>query len=186
MDDSARTRLTDDDRFDLRIAATGSQRRNRPVMRIVLSGVIFVIAALIWIVAQSGLSSAKGDLQEARARTTEIAEVLGELDRLQSTESQVNLGPDDRATLKIQDAFKRAGLTIDLPTAQSPTGSGQWRYRTYAISKVETHEIDLLVRALGNSLGAVDGLTIDVLELTAHENKGWEMKVTFMRPEVSS
>jgi len=186
MDQATPTRLGDDDRFDLRVAATSPERRNRPMARIVLSGVVFVVAGFVWIGAQAGLGGARGELRNAQNTTVAMAEMLNRLESLESTESQINIGPDERATLKIQQAFQQAGLRIDLPSTPAPTGSGQWRYRSYIVNKVEAPDIAKLVSALENALRQVDGLAIDLLELIAKENTGWEMKVTFIRPEVAS
>lgn len=185
--DTQRTALTDDDRFDLQYAASASERRNQPRVLVLGAAVLLALSLLSVLFGRGALNSAQANIAREQAREFEITRLIAQLEASDEQSHTQIYEHDDRAKLDIQRATESAGLTNVTKEPRfelDARGDGVQRikYIYDSTNSLRAPLIETLLRAVQASLDAVPGLEVMSIKLTPSK-KEWSMNITYTRME---
>lgn len=176
-----------DGRFELAMAASGNERRNRPTLLVVLS-VIAVVAAMggaVW--GMNARAKARADLVRAlsaQARTERMAQEWGQLETQEKESPDANIGrPIPDLLSQMEGLATRAGIKDKpKPPRQSPQTRNGITVTEYYYSEVKDPSLKALLEWLRLAGTQIPGMEVYGLDLRP-DPTNWYMNVTFRRWE---
>jgi hypothetical protein len=192
METGDRTRLTEDERFEIRMVSIARLRRNRPMWVCVLAGLVLATSLVVLLWAYMSYAGTKRALYEAKVAQAGIEVKIEEL-RAIDRQQQEGLGaahdPYPSFASDMQGLAQRHGIqSPPIPeAAQNPIERNGIREQRYTMRNVQSNRAESLVGFLDAALKMVPGLGIRELQLApryrGEEPAGWTMTVTFSRLE---
>jgi hypothetical protein len=190
-----RTRLNEDDRYDLAQRAAMAVRAARPTGPLVIGGLALVVSviALLWVSAQRGQALQR--LAAEQRRMEEIVSIEQSFATVKTLQSRGASG----VNTPLPDLYTRieqAALSVGLDKPSIPTDSAVPqngvinRLLTYT---VRTAELDKVLRWIELAMERVPGLEVNDIELTIDQIQRnqqqagqWTVKVVLARWERES
>jgi hypothetical protein len=172
-------------RTELGIAASSSERRNRPRILVILAGLAFVGACIYSVIQFQARAEAFGKLKEQRERRDQITRLADEIDNLRKKESARGLVPDARVAPKLEMLatgvnFKLSGPVSDSEAARTGT-MVQKKYSARAANQDPAAMLNFLQASQG---GDTPGLEISRLSIRPQGPEGsYTVDIDFTRWE---
>lgn len=192
METADRTRLTADERFEIRMVSMARLRRNRPLWVCVLAGLVLAASLVVLLWSYLSYVGSKRSLYQAKLQQAGIEAKIEEL-RSIDREQQEGLGvahdPYPSFASDMQSLAQRHGIqSPPIPeTAPNPVERNEIREQRYTMRNVQASRAESLIGFLDAAMEMVPGLGIRELQLTPNyrgeEPAGWSMVVTFSRLE---
>ena len=119
--------IADSRRLELTMAASSTERTNRPKFLLVLAGVVLIGALIYALTGVSARLSASQRIEEANSSTRRVMSLVERVKATTASPLEANLAPDPRLGAKLEQAASAIGLTLvgDISTVvTSSAGSG--------------------------------------------------------------
>ncbi len=184
-----RTRLGEEARFELTMAATARERANRPVSMLVLAGAVLAAAAVFAAYAVASRASSRAQLRRGLSDQVEVEARVGEWKKLAEAETANAQGgaagkPGDFRVSKMEELATRAGMKArpNAPSTRDDKSRAGIVVFTHVYTEVRDPSLSSLVEWVRSACAEIGGL--EVMSLTVRpEPAGWKMDVTFRRWE---
>ena len=116
--DTQRTALTDDDRFDLQYAASASERRNQPRVLVLGAAALLALSLLSVLFGRGALNSAQANIAREQARESGITRLIAQLEASDEESHTQIYDHDARAETDSKQATKDPGVTREAKKAR--------------------------------------------------------------------
>jgi hypothetical protein len=179
--------MNDDTRFEMAMAAAGRERRNRPVVLVVLAaGALLLsgVAALAGLVSRAAATGEYQDQLDTASRTDALLMQFKQLQQSALTgEERSAHEPIPLIITRMGDAAVRAGLTQPIPQGESATERAGVTIKEYRYTGIRADSLKPLLEWVRLAVEDVPGLELYQIPSLNPEPNGWTMSVTFRRWE---
>jgi hypothetical protein len=180
--------LSDDVRFEMAAQAASRERRNRPVILVVVAALALLVAgvaALAGLAARASAAAAYQDQLDAQAR---VQSMLSQLAVLKNAEAASTSGaahdPNVRIASNMEGLALRAGLSRPSPPHESPEPRGGGiTVKEYVYTNVRAPSLTPLLQWVRLAVEEVPGLELYKITSLKPDAAGWNMSVSFRRWE---
>lgn len=189
----------DQARIELAMAASATERANRPRGLVIIAGLLLVAALIYSLMGLSARSATHSRVESARSQTREVLKVVGRIKALQNQQATRGLMPDPRVAKSIEELAAAAGVKADASgkplivpetevTGMAVPGIAQKKYA----ARVSGQEPKALLQWLVGVQSSGDTRGVEIFQLTLQPDgagsmgaasTGWTMIVEFVRWE---
>lgn len=184
----SRVKLGEDAKFELSLAATARERRNRPMVLVFGAAALLIVSGLLAIYGVATRASARSELRIRQEDQSRAEALVGEWKRLVQAETASPVASGIQKPFKIS-SMEDLAVRARMKNKPTPPSTREDKSRPgliitrYTYPDVRDPNLDALVEWVRIATEEMQGLDVESITLKPEPAAGWKMDVTFRRWE---